>query len=183
MSGQSIEVPYLSRSDVSKMAYLVRRELKITEDIFPIIPFLELVMPMIFADFHFGVLSKEEMGFNHGLTVPSENAIYLRQDVYEGALRGNARDRFTAAHELGHYLMHLDVPVTYHRTIGRKRLPPEIDSESQANLFAAAILMPEKKLRKCRTLNEAAAKFGVSRRAVGFLNRILVREKKMKVLS
>lgn len=183
MSGQSIEVPHRSRSDVSRFAYLVRRELKVTEDYFPIIQFLELVMPMVFEDFVFGVKSEEEMGCNHGLTIPSENAIYLRADVYEGALKGNPRDRFTAAHELGHYLMHRDVPVTYHRMIGRKRLPPEIDSECQANLFAAALLMPERKLRKCRSLAEVAKKFGVSRKAASFLNRILVREKRMKVLN
>lgn len=183
MSGQSIEVPYRSRSNISHFAYVVRREMKLPDGEFPIIEFLELAMPRIDPDFVFGVRSKAEMGGNHGLTIPAERAVYLRADVYGGAVKGNPRDRFTAAHELGHYLLHLDVPVKYHKAYGRKRLKHEVDSESQANLFAAALLIPERRFVKCRSLNEAADKYGVSTATARFLNRILARERKMKALN
>lgn len=183
MSGQSIEVPYRSRSNISHCAYVMRRELRWQDGEFPIIEFLELGMPRLDPEFTFGVREKAEMQGNHGLTVPAEKAIYLREDVYYGALRGNPRDRFTAAHELGHYVLHLDVPVRYHKSYGRKRLQHEVDSESQANLFAAALLIPERRFVKCRSLGEAAAKYGVSPATARFLNRILVREKRMKVLN
>lgn len=183
MSGQSIEVPYLRRTSISQFAYVIRRELRLLDGEFPIIEFLELGMPVLDPEFVFGVRSKVEMGGNHGLTIPAERAIYLRSDVYYGALKGNPRDRFTAAHELGHYLLHRDVPVKYHKTYGRKRLKHEVDSESQANLFAAALLIPEKKFVKCRSLDEAAGRFGVSPATARYLNRILAREKRMRLLN
>ena len=36
----------------------------------------------------------------------TENCIKIREDVYERAIKGYGRDRFTLAHELGHFLMH-----------------------------------------------------------------------------
>lgn len=183
MSGQSIEVPHLKRAEVTRFAQDVRRSLKINDDYFPIIEVLELVMPLLIDDYVFGVKSKREMGNDHGLTVPSEKAIYLRSDVYNGAVNGNTRDRFTAAHELGHYLLHLNAPVKYHRTLGGKRLPAEIDSECQANLFAASLLMPLVRFRRCRSLNEASERFGVGKGAASFFNRLLAKERQMRILN
>lgn len=62
-------------------------------------------------------------------------AIFLPQFTSE------MRDRFTIAHELGHYFLHyrfanLAQPMTYARG-GRNR------AETEANVFAAALLMPE----------------------------------------
>lgn len=48
------------------------------------------------------------MGAKHGETIPSENRIRIREDVYERACNGYGRDRLTMAHELGHLLLHRD---------------------------------------------------------------------------
>lgn len=60
------------------------------------------------------------------------------------------RKRFTIAHELGHYFLHLRCNpnkefVDMHRRTGYNTQLPE---EKEANQFAAAILMPEKKVRE-----------------------------------
>lgn len=72
------------------------------------------------------------------------------------------RDRFTVAHELGHYYLHSDQgdrPIIAYRK-GSTRI------EWEANWFAAALLMPREKFKaECaRTKNLAviAARFGVS---------------------
>ena len=84
----------------------------------------------------------------------------------------DVRQRFTIAHELGHYILHRkekitseqlfvdrDFIVKYRST--SKYTDSELLQEQQANAFAAAILMPERLIRKelrkkdYETLNEA----------------------------
>lgn len=72
------------------------------------------------------------------------------------------RDRFTVAHELGHYFLHSnqgEQPIVAYRK-GSTRI------EWEANWFAAALLMPRDKFKaacaKIDNLAVIAAKFGVS---------------------
>lgn len=181
MSMQSLEVPPLSRKQLFDSAALVRRQLRVTEDYLPIVQILELVLPKIIPEYFFDVLQREEMGPNHGLTVPSENAIYLRQDVYDNAVDGQGRDRFTAAHELGHYLHHKDVPIKFHRSA--TPLKAFRDSEWQANTFAAALLMPPERMALCKSLSEVADRFGVSLQAAATQNRVLHNMRVMGILN
>ncbi|MGG7058275.1 ImmA/IrrE family metallo-endopeptidase [Clostridium tertium] len=60
------------------------------------------------------------------------------------------RKRFTIAHELGHYFLHLQCNqntefVDMHRRTGYKT---ELPKEKEANQFAAAILMPQEKVKE-----------------------------------
>lgn len=65
-------------------------------------------------------------------------------DIFLSPYTGELRDRFTIAHELGHYFLHSrqgEVPLAAAR----------LDSERpewEANWFAAAFLMPEAKVRE-----------------------------------
>lgn len=82
------------------------------------------------------------------------------------------RQRFTIAHELGHFLLHKPsekhVDVTFARRSGRRdRL------EQEADLFAAELLMPESEVRKLiadgvTSLERLAAHFGVSAMAAKY---------------
>lgn len=181
MSLHSFEVPPRSRNEILEVANVVRRELRITENYFPIIEVLELVMPEILPGYVFGVKSHAEMGENHGLTVPVDSAIYLREDVYEGVIEGRGRDRFTACHELGHYLLHLKAQIKFHRSAGR--LKAYVDSEWQANTFAAGLMMPTDRLVECQSLDEICARFGVSAKAAAYQNRVLAKDGKMRILN
>lgn len=74
------------------------------------------------------------------------------------------RDKFTIAHELGHYFLHAEqgaTPIIAYRR-GSTRI------EWEANWFAAALLMPRKQFREaCREypLERVASMFGVSQPA------------------
>nr|WP_305147469.1 ImmA/IrrE family metallo-endopeptidase [Butyricicoccus faecihominis] len=67
----------------------------------------------------------------------------IRNSVYEGACCGNGRDRFTLAHEIGHFFMHRDVDLALSRIDERNDVPAYRKSEWQANTFASALMMPD----------------------------------------
>jgi Zn-dependent peptidase ImmA (M78 family) len=84
------------------------------------------------------------------------------------AFSGPLRNRFTIAHELGHYFLHSragKIPIRVERRVGESdRL------EWEANWFAAGFLMPEQEFRKAIKLfnadiNRVAAYFQVSTQA------------------
>lgn len=170
MSGPRCQVPPLSEAQISQIADSIRHNMQIQTDDFPLIQFLEFAMPRIFPGFALEAGLKDEMGANHGLTIPSENVIRLREDVYDGLYRNAGRDRFTAAHELGHYIMHRSVPIVFHRT-EQGQLKSYLDSEWQANTFAGHLLMPRHLLMTCQSLDEVARRFGVSLQAASVQNR------------
>lgn len=88
-------------------------------------------------------------------------------DIYLSTFTGPLRDRFTIAHELGHYFIHSkqgEIPIQASRK-GSGRL------EWEANWFAAALLMPRKEFNEIsRKFNDniysIAGHFEVSTQAV-----------------
>jgi len=82
------------------------------------------------------------MGAKHGETIPSENRIRIREDVYERACNGYGRDRLTMAHELGHLLLHRVEMITLAREDGD--IPPYKDPEWQAKDIASHYGITEK---------------------------------------
>lgn len=88
-------------------------------------------------------------------------------DVYLSAFTGPLRDRFTLAHELGHYFIHSNQGVTPIRASRRGSGP----IETEANWFAAALLMPSEEFASMASAfnndaNALAGHFQVSVRAV-----------------
>lgn len=84
-------------------------------------------------------------------------ALRLRPDIRERAIAGDGRARFTLAHELAHLVLHR---TDLARALGRafrdvvtptQKLPPGVpiyrSPEWQANVWAAAFLMPEASVR------------------------------------
>jgi len=79
-------------------------------------------------------------------------AVRLRLDVWRGAKAGNARFRFTVAHEIGHVVLHRSDLIRHRGCAFRdvvtatEKLPPEVpifcSPEWQANAWAGAFLMP-----------------------------------------
>ncbi|MGS1053166.1 ImmA/IrrE family metallo-endopeptidase [Burkholderia glumae] len=85
-----------------------------------------------------------------------------------------ARDRFTIAHELGHYFLHYRLPRVKGKEIGPMRAARYggDQAEVEANWFAASFLMPEAKFRDAfhavdGDLVTLASQFGVSTSAAG----------------
>ena len=102
-----------------------------------------------------------------GMLIPSEREIWLNRA--DAAYPG--RQRFTLAHELGHWIHHCreqqEMPAVLCRTedvtLGADRA-----KEREANIFAAELLMPEDAVRQSADAPAAAAIFGVSRAAMSW---------------
>lgn len=155
----------VSRQKLREFAEYVRKRLELHDVIyFPIINVLENVLPIIYPEYSFEVGTMGEMGNLHGITLPDKGIIRIREDVYEGATQGNGRDRFTCAHELGHFLMHDKESVRFARSSGE---PKKIymDPEWQADAFAGELLVPAYKLPKNKKPHEISILCGVTRKA------------------
>ncbi|ETI96838.1 MAG: hypothetical protein Q606_CBAC00012G0004 [Intestinibacter bartlettii DORA_8_9] len=161
-----VKVKARSIKDIRELANLVRAistKLNGEQDRFPIVTFLEKNLGEIDEDFSFGILPKNKMGNNHGLTDSRDNTILIREDVYFNAINENGRDRFTMAHELGHYLMHTRDELVFTRN--QIKLKSYEDSEWQANTFASELLMPEYLITKYDNIFTLMNRFGVSKSA------------------
>lgn len=96
--------------------------------------------------------------------------------IVVNANHAKTRRRFTAAHELGHYIYHRDLlgegvgDNRAYRTAGTERPNPRIlpQHERQANSFAANVLMPRHALTNIadRNTEELAREFEVSPEAM-----------------
>lgn len=107
---------------------------------FPILLFVENILPVMVPDFQFEVAPKEEMGNKHGETYPSKNLIRIREDIYLRAAAGEGRDRLTIAHEVGHLFLHEDNSIALCRLEPGDKLKPYEDPEWQANAFGGELL-------------------------------------------
>lgn len=175
MSNTGLIAPPTSRRELRKAAHRLRRGLGMEEDHwFPIIEVLELALSDILPGFQFDVWSKKEMGQDHGLTLIDEGLVVLRQDVYEGAVEGRGRDRFTAGHELGHAIFHSSVGLA--RSNPCRPVRPFEDPEWQANTFAAELLIFSELVAPADTIVKVAANFGVSEDAARVQLNVLRKE-------
>ena len=90
------------------------------------------------------------------------------------------RKRFTIAHELGHHFLHLledgefvdsEADLFRQPHEGQQEVTPERRREIQANMFAAALLMPEEEVvdhwKTSRSVEQMARVFNVSESAMG----------------
>jgi Zn-dependent peptidase ImmA (M78 family) len=114
-------------------------------------------------------LSYEPMGENISGYIERTNGSYR---IVVNSNHARTRQRFTAAHELGHYIYHRDLlgegvgDNRAYRTDGTDR--PNVNirpiHERQANSFAANVLMPRHRLAAVAgdSTTELAARFGVS---------------------
>lgn len=126
---------------------------------FPIMDVLEFRLPAIEEGFHLEVCSHAEMGVEEGLVLANSKCIKLREDVYEGAWKDVGRDRFTACHELGHYLLHRQVAMARVRDDSH---PVYRDAEWQADTFAGGLLMSTRHLAQLGCADAAAAQCGMT---------------------
>lgn len=172
MNATTDRVAFLSREVIEEKAADLRREAKVDKFPFDTIALaVRLGMTVAFTDFEdraiVGMIHKGEEGWE----------ILLRES---GPIQ---RLCFTVAHELGHYVLHLrerdagqfvDTDIQLYRmsegSSSRDRV--ERSMEIQANMFAAALLMPEELVRSewaiHRSVSKLAKTFGVSQLAMRY---------------
>ncbi len=162
MSDIVYEAPPRSGENIEGLADAVRRGFGLLDTpYFPVVPFVELGIQHLVDGIEFDVVDGAEMGPRLGAVNPLTGSFMIREDVYDAAVAGQPRHRFTVAHEAGHAMMHI-------RTLNRLpssggKVPPFRDPEWQANRFAAALLMPRHLVKICTSVREIMEKFGVSR--------------------
>lgn len=99
---QKISVEPMSRDKIRQLAKKFRKIFGLEETLrFPIVQFIEWILPELGLDFE--VVPIEELGNAYGVTHTQKGIMTIREDVYDRAVDGNARDRFTLCHELGHF--------------------------------------------------------------------------------
>lgn len=128
---------------------------------FPIVEFIELVLgDPDNPNFNYEIVEPWEMEDMYGNTNTVTNVMKIRRDVYERAVKGMPRDRFTLCHELGHYLLHQPQFMSY----ARGEIPRYMQPEWQANTFAGELMAPYD-LVKNMTIEEIMENCGMSRQA------------------
>jgi IrrE N-terminal-like domain len=118
-----------------------------------------------------------DLGDCSGLLIPAERLIVLNAAERAGGrseppLR---RERFTVAHELGHWICHAherpEAQPVYCRQVHVAE-PADRTLERQANVFAAELLMPEQAVREAwaasNEVDACAARLDVSPTAMGW---------------
>lgn len=158
-------VPPLSKRHIYETAEGVRERFRPLMGEQALVP-IEMIyeaLPLVIPGFSLEVCEREEMGDDHGQTYPEQLLIKLRVDVYAGMCNGVGRDRFTGAHELGHLFLHR--AAGFARTALRPGAPLYVNSEWQADNFASAFLIDERRLQVCGSLEEVQRTFGVSEAA------------------
>ncbi len=152
----------VSREDIRRFIRDLKRKVGLEYELyFPILPFVENVLPLLIPDFQFEVVPVIEMGEKHGETYPSKNIMRIREDVYLRAADGEGRDRLTIAHEVGHLFMHEDDSIALCRLAPDEQLKPFENPEWQADAFGGELLASSY-LIKGMTEGEVQEKCGVS---------------------
>lgn len=160
-------VPSRSWKEIADMALRDRYQMGyFTEHYFPI-ENIEILFQKIDSEFHLLAESASLMDSCEGIACPWDHCIILREDILLALEKKDPRARFTLAHELGHYRLHKKIPLGYARDI-HPAWPAYMDSEKQANAYAARLLMPLHQLQQCQSIKEIMDEFGVSRTAAEF---------------
>ncbi|MDR0809231.1 MAG: ImmA/IrrE family metallo-endopeptidase [Gemmobacter sp.] len=159
--GDDFKVPPLSWAAIELKADRFRQQFGL--DAYPRAPVSELIEQVL--DYQLGLVrfevgSRKEMGQAEGYTCPNGEFIMLREDVYEGVCAGEGRARFTAAHELGHWYMHTNIPLARAKQGDGTR--PFCLAEPQANQFAAQFLMPRRFIFPTDREEDLMKRFGVT---------------------
>lgn len=147
-------VPPVSTASLRDFAEKVRDIfVDATKVAFPIMSVLEFGLGQLLPDFVFDVQDPETMGRDEGRVIAGESTLILRTDIYVGAWNNVGRHRFTACHELGHYLLHRQVKFARTRDDTDKIY---CDAEWQADTFAGTLLMSPRHVKQFSSADHAA---------------------------
>lgn len=146
----------LSRDKIRRTADVVREFFGVKNDLkFPVVEIIELLVAA--GELDLEIVSEKEMRDTYGVTNTAQNVIRLQENVYEGAVKDNPRDRFTVCHEFAHWILHQPENIGY----ARGDIPKYCDPEWQANVLAAELLVPHDLVDKMM-IKEIADKCKVS---------------------
>lgn len=164
---RGVKVPPLSQTKIRNVAMGLRGFLGETSDYIEVVDLLEFKLFKMGVDYHYCEPHELEEGIA-AKALTAEGIILIRQDIYDRACNGDGMARFTIGHELGHIALHRPELIGLARgtPTGRQFHKVFEDSEWQADVFAAELLMPAYTIvRECMTASEIQQVFGVSAKA------------------
>lgn len=151
-----------SRDEIEELAWQARSSLGLRPfDYVPVAKLLEHVVPELIPEYEFRVAEAGALGAAEAVTDVARPIITFDDRVYSDMCSDQPRPRMTGLHELGHLLLHTGQTGYAFMTVA----DPRVDVERQADIFAAAFMMPECAFREVRSIREAMRRFGVSRDA------------------
>lgn len=166
MSGVVYRVPPLSALGIRETATRFREVLELgDEPLFPIMKVLEQILDNRLDLLRLEVWPDEALQGAEGLNFRDDDGvdrIVLPETVYRGAWEHDGRSRFTAAHETGHWVLHSSCALA---RASETEIKPYQNSEWQANLFAAELLMPLEHIFQGDTAQDLTHRFRVSQQA------------------
>ncbi|MBR1937848.1 MAG: ImmA/IrrE family metallo-endopeptidase [Spirochaetales bacterium] len=158
---QTIVVEPKSRMDLRALAHKIRTFLGLAPDMpFPAVEVLE-VLHYFIPEAYFEILPAEEMQPQiHADTDITNRVIQIREDVYEGACKGNGRDRMTIVHEFAHFIMLCYLGFKLSRAFGNT-VETYRDPEWQAKCLAGELMMDSRVIAGMDVYT-VSEKYGVS---------------------
>ena len=161
-----IKVPGLSKIKIERFSNKIRILCGLKDPYLKcdIARILENILPVLDPSYSFEVKKKEYMNGRMAYYDVIKNKIIVEEYVYNRAIQGNGRDRFTLAHELGHYLLHDDVSL-FARNYSNEHIKAYEDPEWQADTFASYFLLPRTELSSFGNPKEIALHYGTSKQA------------------
>lgn len=167
-----------TRCQIRKYTYQLRKDLGLMQtESFPIMHVLEHILPVIYPGFYVEPVEDSELQGRMAETVPEQGLIRVKESVYQAACAENAWARMIMTHELGHFLLHNSQNTAYAYMEKGSRLPPDVDPERQADIFAAELLIPLHLIGD-KNIYQVQKHFGVSRSAARAQMRQLTKVKK-----
>lgn len=162
MATNRLVVAPLSRAAIDNYALTLRRALGYSDNQrVDMLRLIEFVFPQVWDDYDYQVVPDSELRGAEATTSTTEHVIKISESCYKAARHGHARYPFTLAHEAGHLFLHTGKPAQ----LARGEVKPYMDPEWQADTFASSFLAPTDEVRKCMSLAEISARFGLSGRA------------------
>ena len=159
------------RKDVVQLVGEVRNSLKIGEDVLyvDVLAVLEFMLPSLFDDGITFSVPDEWRREEEAYYDAQKNVIYIRADVYDKAVAGDGRARFTVSHEMAHYILFkhwgFPYPMPLNAIVGISDATlKSMDPEWQANTFAGAFLCKQN-IVQYMEVDDIAESCRVSKRA------------------
>lgn len=156
-----------SRENLRYLAELVRKELGIALDKkYVDVTWILEKLDVLDSEYSYEIVDDDQLEAGvQAQTDIIKNTIYIKESVYEGAIKNNGRDRMTIAHEILHLILHQPVALTLYRRTDD--LPVYKNPEWQAECFAGELLMPYDQI-KDMTEEEIVEQCKVSERAAHY---------------
>lgn len=173
-----------SRKELRALALQIREAFGLRDCLyFPIIDFMEHMMPKMFDNYNFEIIEDDELPPNQDAVTVVENGfgtVRIKQSVYEGACDGNGQHRMTIAHEVvGHFIPMCVLGFKLYRSFGNEEIEAYRDPEWHAKCLAGEFMMAYHLVSeyKPKQLIEAC---GVSPSAARYQRKIFREEAKME---